>query len=269
MTEWADDVVERTVGAIAPLADPDRAAQMAAYMRHVAPFLGIGAPARRAAQRSAWAGLASPTSDELGAAAARLFELPGREHAYAGADLIARFRSAADESFLPHHVTPLLVSTPWWDTVDALGSAAVSPLCRRFDHRTLIDAWSDSGDRWLVRAAIQHQRGWAAATDVSRVLGLCDRHWADPEFFVAKAIGWALRDLTRIEPDAVTDFLAQHPSPNRVAEREARRGLARVVGRPSTGHDTTLSGRAARPSAIRGTATPSGPSADWRHASSR
>jgi len=62
----------------------------------------------------------------------------------------------------------------------------------------------------LIRAAIQHQRGHKQSTDVPRVLELCDRHWVDPEFFVAKAIGWALRDLSRLDPDAVRRFLADH-----------------------------------------------------------
>ena len=226
---WANDVVDRSARALDPLADPVRAEEMAAYMKHVAPFIGVGAVPRRQALRDAWAGLAPPTSDELGAAATMLVHRREREFHYAAADLIDRFRRCADEAFAPRHLEGLLVTTPWWDSVDALVSAAVSPLCRRFDHAALIDRWSESGDRWLVRAAITHQRGWRAATDVDRVLALCDRHWADREFFVAKAIGWALRDLVRVDADAVARFLDEHPERNAVAEREARRGLARIA----------------------------------------
>jgi 3-methyladenine DNA glycosylase AlkD len=194
-------------------------------MRDVAPFLGIPAPERRRALRAAWAGLRTPSSDELGEGALALAARPEREYHYAAADLIARFGRGADERFLDRYVEPLLRSVPWWDTVDALGTAAVGPLCRRFDHGATVDRWSGSGDRWLIRAAIQHQRGWKQGTDVDRVLGLCDRHWDDPEFFVAKAIGWALRDLAWIDAAAVRAFLAAHPTSNRVATREAARGL--------------------------------------------
>jgi 3-methyladenine DNA glycosylase AlkD len=130
-------------------------------------------------------------------------------------------------------VTQLLPRTPWWDTVDGIGTAAVIPLCRRFDSAATIDEWSGSGGRWLVRAAIRHQRCWRRSTDVERVLGLCHRHWGEREFFIAKAIGWALRDITRIDPDVMRRFLADHRS-NAVAERQAASGLARS-GRGSTG----------------------------------
>jgi 3-methyladenine DNA glycosylase AlkD len=198
---------------------------MAAYMKDVAPFLGIGAPERRRALRSAWRDLPQPSSDGLGAAALDLVALPEREFHYAAYDLIHKFVDCADEHFLDAYVTDLLLATPWWDTVDGLVNAAVSPLCRTYDADWLIDEWSESGDRWLVRAAIGHQRGWKAQTNVGRVLGLCDRHWADTEFFVAKAIGWALRDLAWIDGTAVHRFVDSHPDSNRVAIREAQRGL--------------------------------------------
>lgn len=196
-------------------------------MKGVAPFLGVATPERRRALRAAWAGLPSPTSDELGHTALALMALPEREYHYAAYDCIAANIRAANETFLPRFGATLLTTTPWWDTVDGLVTAMVSPLTRRYGHADLIDAWSASGDRWLVRAAIGHQRGWKSDTDVPRVLALCDAHWSDREFFIAKAIGWALRDITAWNPQAVRDFLAGHDDRNRVGIREALRGLAR------------------------------------------
>ena len=230
MSAWADDVIERSDVALRRVADPTRAPQMEAYMKGIAPFLGVAAGPRRIALREAWQGLGDPTSDELGEAALGLVARPERELHYAAYDLIDHFRRQADEAFCGRYVEELLVTTPWWDTVDGLVNAAVSPLCRRFPLDPLIDRWSGSGDHWLIRAAIGHQRGWKGDTDVPRVLDLCGRHWPDPEFFVAKAIGWALRDLCRIDPAAVQEFLAEHPTRNVVAEREARRGLQRAGG---------------------------------------
>ena len=198
---------------------------MTVYMKNVAPFLGVAAPDRRRALRVPWRSLPTPSSDDLGSAALDLMALPEREFHYAAYDLIDRFIDCADETLLDAYVTRLLTTTPWWDTVDGLVSAAVSPLTFRYDADWLIDEWSESGNRWLVRAAIGHQRGWKAQTNVDRVLELCDRHWADSEFFVAKAIGWALRDLAWIDAPAVEGFLEAHPDTNRVAIREAQRGL--------------------------------------------
>ena len=197
-------------------------------MKDIAPFLGIGAPERRGALREAWRDAPPPTSAEVGEAAMLLMKEREREFHYAAYDIIDWNVRRADGYFLDTYVTDLLTTKPWWDTVDGLVNAAVSPLCRRFDASWLIDEWSESGDIWLVRAAIGHQRGWKRDTDVPRVLQLCDRHWGNSEFFVAKAIGWALRDLVRIDPDAVRRFLSSRKAPNSVAEREARRGLDRL-----------------------------------------
>jgi 3-methyladenine DNA glycosylase AlkD len=81
---------------------------------------------------------------------------------------------------------------------------------------------------WLNRAAIQHQRGRKYETDVKLVLRYCEDHADSSEFFIVKAIGWALRDLTRIDPSAVQKFLREHPELGRVAVREAERGLRRL-----------------------------------------
>ena len=93
----------------------------------------------------------------------------------------------------------------------------------------MVLAWSASGQLWLVRAAIQHQRGWRDATDVPFVLSLCADHAGEREFFVQKAIGWALRDLAPLDPAAVTAFVDDHPELTRVATREAERGLDRIT----------------------------------------
>ena len=214
-----------TIEALPPHADASRAAGAFAYMKGVAPFLGVSAPDRRRALRTAWADLTLPTSDELGEASLELMWLPEREYHYAAYDLIDRYRSQADEQFLTRYATELLTTTSWWDSVDGLVGAMVSPLMRRYHADQLVDEWSSSSDRWLIRAAIGHQRGWKWETDVPRILHLCDVHWDSKEFFIAKAIGWAMRDIARMEPIAVKDFLADHHASNRVAIREAERGL--------------------------------------------
>jgi 3-methyladenine DNA glycosylase AlkD len=220
------DVVARATSALTPLRDPARAAEMQRYMKNVAPFLGIPAPDRRAVLKASWKGIDQPASAELGEAAQAFMALTEREYHYAGFDLIDRFRRQADDLFLDRYGTALLTTKPWWDTVDGLVSAAVSPLCKVVDQSALIEEWSESGNIWLIRSAITHQRGWKDDTDIPRVLELCDRHWGNREFFVAKGIGWALRDIARMNPASVSGFLDLHPLKNSVATREALRGIA-------------------------------------------
>lgn len=203
---------------------------MAAYMKFIAPFLGVRSAPRRVALRAAWQGLAVPTSDELGDACLALMRREEREYHYAAYDLIATYVEAADEYFLAEFVEELITTKSWWDTVDGFGTTAVSPLCWRYDAHDLVSGWSASSNTWLVRAAIQHQRGWKSDTEVDFVLSICDAHATDKEFFVAKAIGWALRDVAGFNASAVRHFVRKHPSLSGVALREAQRGLHRLSG---------------------------------------
>ena len=228
MTTWARLVVDSTRAAFAHQGDAQRAEGAAKYMKHIAPFIGITAPDRRRLLKALWRDLPTPSSKELGQACVKLMSLPEREFHYASYDLLETYINSVDEYFLAEYLERLLTTTSWWDTVDGFVNAGVSPLCRRFDATAIIDDWSESENRWLIRAAIGHQRGWKKDTDVDYVLAICDRHWHDSEFFVAKAIGWALRDITSFNPKTVRGFLAEHPTRNSVALREAERGLQRA-----------------------------------------
>ena len=224
----ADTWVDATASALAPLADAPKAAEMRRYMKDVSPFLGIQTPARRAAQRAAWKPLPAPDPAEVATIARDLWALPEREYQYAACDLLARTARMLPGEFVVDPVEGFIGDRPWWDTIDSLGSSAITPLVAA--HPEQIDTmwqWWDTGDRWLVRAAIQHQRGRKEDTDLDILFAMCDRYAEDREFFIAKAIGWALRDVTRWDPSAVRMFVDEHPGLSTVARREAVKGLSR------------------------------------------
>jgi 3-methyladenine DNA glycosylase AlkD len=210
------------------LSNHKRAIGAQAYMKDIAPFIGVATPERRSLVKKIARELPKPSSAELGATARKLWKLEEREFQYAANDLIDIHIATADKNFLAEHVEFLLTTKPWWDTVDGLGSVAVSPLTDKYGCEKLIDKWNKSSNMWLNRAAIQHQRGRKLETDVKLVLGYCDDHSDSNEFFIVKAIGWALRDIAKVNPKAVRDFLKAHPDLGRVAVREAERGLAHL-----------------------------------------
>lgn len=203
------------------LGDPKVAFGAHAYMKGVAPFIGIRAPERRKVAKELAKKLPPPTSDELGQTARALWKLPEREYHYLACDLIEIFIDRADKKFLADHVEFLISHKSWWDTVDLLGSDAVSPLTLKYPAVTLMRKWSKSSNIWLNRAAIQHQRGRKSETDIPLLLEFLDYHADQSEFFIAKAIGWALRDLSRVNNLEVKKFLKEHPELDKVAVREA------------------------------------------------
>jgi 3-methyladenine DNA glycosylase AlkD len=206
---WSDLVVQEVVAALTPLADPAKAPAMRAYMKDVAPFLGISSPLRSAALRPVWKAVGkAPSARDLGDAATELFERDQREFAYAALDLLGRNNKIMDEAFLVDVVEPLILTKSWWDTVDSLRSEAVGPLVRSYPSLlSVIHRWAASDNRWLVRSAIIHQLGYNEHTDVDLLFDLCRMHAHQTEFFIAKGIGWALRDYSYTDPDAVEEFI--------------------------------------------------------------
>jgi 3-methyladenine DNA glycosylase AlkD len=197
-------------------------------MKDIAPFIGVPTPERRSTVKKIAKTLRTPTSEELGKTARALWKLDEREFQYAANDLIDIHIQSADKNFLKDHVEFLITHKSWWDTVDGLGSVAISPLTDKYGCEKLIESWNTSSNMWLNRAAIQHQRGRKYETDIKLVLRYCHEHSDSDEFFIVKAIGWALRDIARISPRDVREFLKDHPDLGRVAVREAERGLGRL-----------------------------------------
>jgi 3-methyladenine DNA glycosylase AlkD len=125
-------------------------------------------------------------------------------------DLLRRHIGVCGAGFLGTART-LITTRPWWDTVDELAVHVVGPLVARFPGLAeTMDDWIADPDVWLVRTAILHQNGYRAATDAQRLFAYCAAQAGHRDFFVRKAIGWALREYARTDPAAVRDFVAEH-----------------------------------------------------------
>ncbi|GGU49672.1 DNA alkylation repair protein [Streptomyces griseoviridis] len=220
---FADRVLERLTAVHPDHADPERAGSMRAYMKDVAPFLGLTSTVRRGLDRAVLRGLPSPDEADCAAVALRCWRLPEREYHYFAVDLLRRHVTVLSPDFLPV-VRWLLTTVPWWDTVDPLAAHVVGGLVAAGPGlRTRMDAWSADEDRWLVRAALLHQLRYRERTDAGRLFGYCLRGAAHDDFFVRKAIGWALREYARTDPGAVRGFVAEHR--DRLAPLSVREAL--------------------------------------------
>ncbi|MEU6532478.1 DNA alkylation repair protein [Streptomyces sp. NPDC046928] len=208
-SELADTVMERLTSAYTAAADRERAAAMRAYMKDVAPFLGIPSPERRALSRSVVRGVPRPDEGDCTAVALRCWRLPEREYQYFAVDYLRRHVTRLSSGFLP--VARQLVSTvPWWDTVDALAAHVVGGLVAADTALAGdMDAWIEDGDLWVARTALLHQLRYRERTDAGRLFAYCLRQSGHPDFFIRKAIGWCLREYAKTDPEAVRDFLAR------------------------------------------------------------
>jgi 3-methyladenine DNA glycosylase AlkD len=209
--DLAAAVLSRLVDAYAPAADPVRAAAMAAYMRDQFPFLGLPGPLQKELGRRALAGLPRPDEAAVRAVAVGCWALPEREYRYFACGYLRRYVGVCSADLLPV-VRELIVTEPWWDTVDTLAAHTVGPLVRRYPHLVAtMDAWIAGDDMWLARTALLHQLRYRADTDVARLFDYCLRQAGHRDFFIRKAIGWALREYAHTDPAAVRAFVAGAP----------------------------------------------------------
>src|SRR5690606_11013135 len=137
--------------------DPGRAVGMRAYMKAVAPFLGLATPVRRALSRTVVEGLPRPTEADCTAIALRCWDLPEREYQYFAVDYLRRHVRHCSSGFLPV-ARHLITTVSWWDTVDPLAVHVVGALVAADPGlRTGMDEWIGEDNIWLVRTALLHQ----------------------------------------------------------------------------------------------------------------
>ena len=191
--------------ALQPMADATRASGMAAYMKHQFAYLGIATPVRRAACKPL---IRTFDGDSLAAAQA-LWRKTEREYQYVACDLLRHQAKHLDGNALPQLET-LVQSKSWWDSVDALAPVFGEIVLRERNLAARMDQLIEADNFWLRRIALLHQLSWKRETDEKRLFAYCLQCAGEQEFFIRKAIGWALRQHARVAPDAVQVFVDKH-----------------------------------------------------------
>ena len=194
--------------ALAPVIDPSRAPAMRAYMRDQFVYLGIGTPQRRLAAKPLLKALKGNGADSLLAHAWALWALPEREYQYVALDLLAMHWREFDAKHIPL-LLEFARSKSWWDTVDALASIIGDVLRHGHDH---MDQALQHENMWMRRVAVLHQLGWRDKVDTERLFEYALTLAHEKEFFIQKAIGWALRDYARHDAQAVREFTLKEKS---------------------------------------------------------
>jgi 3-methyladenine DNA glycosylase AlkD len=189
------------------VADPSRAPAMSAYMKGIAPFLGVVTPARRAATRG-WIRSfePGPRAEGLLGAAAELVTEPEREFAYVAIDLVGHHLASLPSTALPA-LRAQALTRPWWDTVDAWSAVIGRAALRHPGWDEQVLGWVGD-DLWSRRIALVFQVGRREQVDLALLFAACRACAPDRDFFIRKAIGWALRDAARTHPDQVRAFVA-------------------------------------------------------------
>lgn len=193
-------------------ANPENAAPMRKYMREQFDFFGIKTPERRRIFREFVSQQGLPEISHLEGIVRELWSAPQREYQYLALDLLRKMQRQWEPGFITL-AQYLIVTKSWWDTVDALASHFVGGLFARFpqirNHH--ISRWRDDDNIWLRRTTLLFQLRYKENTDEQLLFALIRDNLTSGEFFIQKAIGWALREYSKTNKRAVLDFVGRTP----------------------------------------------------------
>jgi 3-methyladenine DNA glycosylase AlkD len=193
---------------MAAIADPTKAPAMQRYMKTTQPFWGITSPDRRAVLKETKKQFKHLDRAQWLDAVQTLWKGPQRETQYMAIDVAhawGRWLEPADLRWLK----VMIEQGAWWDLVDPIATQPVSQLLKT--HRAIIspemDRWIIDPSLWVRRAALLSQLPHKNLTDTTTLFDHIRRCAHEKEFFIRKAIGWALRQYARTNPDAVRAFI--------------------------------------------------------------
>lgn len=209
-------------------ADPVKAPSMQRYMKSAMPYHGVPSTGMKAICRNVFTGLAFERSSEWEQAVIEIWEgAQFREERYA-ALILAGHRSA--QRFQTPEALPLyerlIVAGAWWDIVDDVAIHRVGPLVRT--HLSAMKSamldWATDANLWKRRASIICQVGSKKETDLDLLYACIEPSVSSKDFWLRKAIGWALREYSRTDPAEVARYVQSRASDlSGLSTREALR----------------------------------------------
>lgn len=196
---------------LARIGDPVRASGMAGYLKTDMPFYGVPNPERKKVYREMRRRFPIGSRAEYVGAVLALWERPHREEKYCAIGVAGDHPEYITIGSLPLY-RRLIVEGAWWDFVDDIAIRLVGKvlLDDRERMHPKLDRWIDDPNMWIRRSAILSQIKHKNRTNRDQLFGYCLKRVDEKEFFIRKAIGWALREYAKTEPDAVRRFALDH-----------------------------------------------------------
>ncbi|MET3698782.1 DNA-7-methylguanine glycosylase [Bacillus oleivorans] len=206
--------IDRLVDLFEASRNPENAIPMQNYMKGNFLFLGIKTPERRELLKRYFLEtqiLKEPFQHEF---VLTLWELEKREYQYAALDYISRSIKKLSKEDLPL-MEKLITTKSWWDTVDMLAAHPIGRIAKESPEviQETIEEWAYGDHLWLRRTAILFQLGYKKETDEGLLYRYILQNADSKEFFIQKAIGWALREYSKTNAASVKKFIQDNELP--------------------------------------------------------
>lgn len=205
--------------------DPAYGDKMSAYMKGKFVFHGIPSPVRNSIQKEWLMEVRSSKADRWALIDA-LWDQEQREFQYVAIDYLKQTPKkviAIDDLSAIQH---LITTKSWWDSVDLIASNYLGAYLTKFPEQieSVIEDWRHDDNMWLNRSCLIFQLKYKNNTDFELLKSLVLQYQHESEFFIQKAIGWGLRQHSKLDPDAVRAFITEIGLEG-LAKREASKYL--------------------------------------------
>lgn len=185
---------------------------MSKYMRNQFAYIGMRAPQMQSVCKEFLQANGLPSREELHETVKALWQFDERELQMAALIVLDRTKGQLEEEdigLLEH----IVVHKSWWDTIDHIAKHLIGRYFLKYPQMRdrKIEEWLASGNMWLVRCAILFQLGYKERTDEAVLESVISRTCRTKEFFINKAIGWALREYGKVSPEFVERIVETYP----------------------------------------------------------
>ncbi|MEO8172524.1 MAG: DNA alkylation repair protein [Sediminibacterium sp.] len=206
-------------------ADSAKAVWMKGYLLNQFEFYGLQAPGRSLLCKEHYKQYPIADLEELEIIVKECFSLPQREYQYFAIGLFA-YHSKIWKAGCIKTMEYCLLQKSWWDSVDGIASEWLGPYFKMFPGKimSVTSRWNRSKNMWLQRSSIMFQKACKKETDTSLLSRYILNCTHSEEFFIQKAIGWALREYSKTDPVWVQQFVKG----NKLASLSVREALKRI-----------------------------------------
>jgi 3-methyladenine DNA glycosylase AlkD len=190
----------------------ENAFAMAKYMRNHFSFFGIKTEDRRPIFKATWKENHQEIAENPREIAWELFTKQQRELHYCAIEILTKELKGKYKKDDIHLIEKLIITNSWWDSVDTIAKNILGEylLEHPLQIENVIERFSNSKNMWLNRSAILFQLGYKQKTNFDLLKSECEKHKNSNEFFIQKAIGWALREYAKTNPEAVKKFVVNN-----------------------------------------------------------
>jgi 3-methyladenine DNA glycosylase AlkD len=208
----SDNFVRGIESEFSAMANKSNAKAMEKYMKGISKYFGIKAEERKSLSRKYINNNGLPQYNEIEFIIHECWESPYREMQYFAMELLLKYKKQ-----WPAHAIKLIeymiVTKSWWDTVDYIASNLAGTWFMKYPSEMdkITGMWNTSDNMWLIRSSIIFQLKYKADTNTALLFSYIREHTNSKEFFIKKAIGWSLRQLSKTDADAVKIFIRSTP----------------------------------------------------------